>query len=169
MGETDHRPHELREQARLHAGQARAKMDRRRDEQAGGVSGWVAERAGQWDLSGQDEQTMQRQQFFWNTLVDYWFRMEMDGWENVPETPVLLVGIHSGAPFVWDAWTVGAQWWRGLGPGRPVAGNRPCRGTAHDPLMAVRALGPSFGAMGVPPAAPDSIAAALAEGRDVAV
>jgi 1-acyl-sn-glycerol-3-phosphate acyltransferase len=93
--------------------------------------------------------------------VDYWFRMEMDCWENVTESPVLLVGIHSGAPFVWDAWTVGVQWWRRFGPDRPL------HGTAHDALMAIPVIGTYFRAMGVLPAAPDSIATALAEGRDV--
>jgi hypothetical protein len=43
--------------------------------------------AGEWNLDGQDEATMQRQKFLWNTLVDHWFRMEMDGWENLPEAP----------------------------------------------------------------------------------
>lgn len=94
-------------------------MAAKRAEQGDGLSGWVAQRAGDWDLSGQDETTMQRQKYFWNTLVDHWFRMEFDGWENLPEAPVLLVGIHSGAPFVWDAWTVGVQWWRRFGQARP--------------------------------------------------
>ncbi len=106
---------------------------------------------------------MQRQKFLWNALVDYWFRMEIDGWENLPEPPVLLVGIHSGAPFVWDAWTVGVQWWRRFGQERPL------HGTAHDALMAIPVIGRYFRAMGVLPAAPDSIATALAEGRDVAL
>lgn len=73
-------------------------MDERRSGQGGGLSGWVAERAGRWDLSGQDEAALQRQKYLWNVLVDYWFRMEIDGWENIPEAPpALLVGIHSGA------------------------------------------------------------------------
>jgi 1-acyl-sn-glycerol-3-phosphate acyltransferase len=138
-------------------------MDEKRREQGDGLAGWVAERAGEWDLSGQDETTMQRQKFLWNTLVDYWFRMEMDGWENLPSSPVLLVGIHSGAPFVWDAWTIGVQWWRRFGQERPL------HGTAHDALMAIPGIGRYFRAMGVLPAAPDSIATALAEGRDVAL
>jgi 1-acyl-sn-glycerol-3-phosphate acyltransferase len=105
---------------------------------------------------------MQRQKFFWNALVDYWFRMEFDGWENLPEPPLLLVGIHSGAPFVWDAWTVGVQW-------RRFGQDRLLHGTAHDALMAIPLIGRYFRAMGVLPAAPDSMATALAEGRDVAV
>jgi 1-acyl-sn-glycerol-3-phosphate acyltransferase len=138
-------------------------MDDKRRESGGRIGGWVTERAAEWDLSGQDETTMQRQKFLWNSLVDYWFRMEMDGWENLPEAPVLLVGIHSGAPFVWDAWTIGVQWWRRFGQERPL------HGTAHDALMAIPVIGRYFRAMGVLPAAPDSIATALAEGRDVAL
>lgn len=138
-------------------------MEAKRERRDGGVSGWVTRRAGEWDLDGQDEQTMQRQKFFWNALVDYWFRMEMDGWENLPDPPALLIGIHSGAPFVWDAWTVGVQWWRRFGQQRLL------HGTAHDALMAIPLIGNYFRAMGVLPAAPDSIATALAEGRDVAL
>ena len=153
----------MREQAQRHAEQARAAMEDRRGKQDGGISGWVAERAGKWDLDGQDETTLQRQKFFWNALIDYWFRMEIDGWENIGDPPALLIGVHSGAPFVWDAWTVGVQWWRRFGPDRPL------HGTAHDALMAIPGIGRYFRAVGVLPAAPDAIATALAEGRDVAL
>src|SRR3954468_2414339 len=148
--------------AQRHARQARAKADKRR-EQAEGAAGWVAERAGDWDLDAQDMQFMERQKYFWNPLIDYWFRMEMEGWERLPEPPVLLIGIHSGAPFVWDAWTVGIQWWRHFGDERIM------HGTAHDALMAAPGIGDYFRKMGVLPAAPDSIAGALAAGRDVAL
>ena len=84
-------------------------MDTLRRQRDDGLIGWLNERAGDWELGGPDEATMQRQKYFWNFLVDLWFRMEFDGWENLPDPPVLLVGIHSGAPFVWDAWTVGVQ------------------------------------------------------------
>lgn len=138
-------------------------MNERREAAEGGVSGWISDRAGEWSLKGWDGQALHRQKFFWNPLMDYWFRMEMDGWEHLPEAPVLLVGIHSGAPFVWDAWTVGIQWWRRFGDGRPL------HGTAHDALMAAPVVGRFFRSMGVLPAAPDSIATALAEGHDVAL
>jgi 1-acyl-sn-glycerol-3-phosphate acyltransferase len=163
MEHSEHRAEEVVEQAQEHAERARASMREKRDQQNGGVSGWVAQRAGHWDLDGQDEAMMQRQKFFWNVLVDYWFRMEIDGWENIGEPPALLIGIHSGAPFVWDAWTVGLQWWRRFGPERPL------HGTAHDALMAIPGIGRYFRSMGVLPAAPDAIATALAEGRDVAL
>ncbi|MEA2429770.1 MAG: hypothetical protein QOI19_243 [Thermoleophilaceae bacterium] len=148
--------------AQKFARQSRAKMDRKR-EQAEGASAWVAERAGDWDLDAQDMQFMERQKYFWNPLIDYWFRMEMEGWERLPEPPALFIGIHSGAPFVWDAWTVGIQWWRHFGDERIM------HGTAHDALMAAPGIGGFFRRMGVLPAAPDSISAALAEGHDVAL
>jgi 1-acyl-sn-glycerol-3-phosphate acyltransferase len=149
-------------QAKRYAEQAARKMDARR-EKADGAAGWVAERAGDWDLDAQDLDFMDRQKFFWNPLIDYWFRMEMEGWEKLPPSPSLLIGVHSGAPFVWDAWTVGVQWWRHFGDERTL------HGTAHDALMAAPGIGSFFRKMGVLPAAPDSISAALAAGHDVAL
>jgi 1-acyl-sn-glycerol-3-phosphate acyltransferase len=149
-------------QAERHATEARKKVDAKRRQQSG-AAGWVAERAGKWSLDGPDYEFMERQKYLWNPLMDYWFRMEIEGWENVPDPPVLLIGIHSGAPFVWDAWTVGAQWWRRFGDARPL------HGTAHDALMALPLVGGYFRRMGVLPAAPDSIASALAAGHDVAL
>ena len=151
-----------KQQAKRHAEQQRRKMDDKRA-QADGAAGWIADRAGQWDLDAFDPDFIEKQKYFWNPLVDYWFRMEIEGWENIPEPPVLLVGVHSGAPFVWDAWTVGLQWWRHFG------GDRPLRGTAHDALMATPGVGAYFRRMGVLPAAPDSMSAALAAGQDVAL
>jgi 1-acyl-sn-glycerol-3-phosphate acyltransferase len=149
-------------QRERHAAAAREKMQARR-EQADGAAGWVAQRAGEWSLEGVDNAFMERQKYFWNPLMDVWFRMDIEGWEHLPEPPVLLIGVHSGAPFVWDAWTVGIQWWRRFGTDRPL------HGTAHDALMAAPLLGSYFRRMGVLPAAPDSIASALEAGHDVAL
>jgi 1-acyl-sn-glycerol-3-phosphate acyltransferase len=148
------------QQARRHAEQADEQAARRRDE-ASGVSGWVSDRAGQWNLKGPDWGFMEAQKYFWNPLMDYWFRMELEGWDKLPPPPALLIGIHSGAPLPWDAWTVGIQWWRHFGSERPL------HGTAHDALMAMPILGAYFRRMGVLPAAGDSITGALAAGRDV--
>jgi 1-acyl-sn-glycerol-3-phosphate acyltransferase len=149
-------------QAERHAKTARRHVARKRAGQSG-VTGWVADRASQWNLKGPDFDFMEVQKYFWNPLMDYWFRMEMEGWEKLPDPPALLIGIHSGAPLPWDAWTVGIQWWRRFGPERPL------HGTAHDALMALPVLGRYFRKMGVLPAAADSITSALAAGRDVAL
>ncbi len=169
MAETDtHRQHQTngdgsrRRQAEQHAEAAREKIQEKREKQSG-AAGWVADRAGQWNLDGPDWKFFERQKYLWNPLMDYWFRMEIEGWDKLPESPVLLIGIHSGAPFVWDAWTIGAQWWRHFGAERPL------HGTAHDALMAMPGIGAYFRKMGVLPAAPDSIAGALAAGHDVAL
>ena len=55
--------------AQRFARQSRAKVDKKR-EQAEGVSGWVAERAGDWDLDAHDLRFMARQKYFWNPLID---------------------------------------------------------------------------------------------------
>src|SRR3954464_14349209 len=149
-------------QAKQTAADARRTLDEPRPNQTAAAPP-VADRAGQWSLDGPDYKFMERQKLLWNPLMDYWFRMEIEGWERIPEPPVLLVGIHSGAPFVWDAWTIGVQWWRRFGDERPL------HGTAHDALMALPLVGNYFRRMGVLPAAPDSITGALAEGRDVAL
>jgi 1-acyl-sn-glycerol-3-phosphate acyltransferase len=156
------KPAARQEQAKKHAEQAREKVQRRRDE-LDGAAAWVADRASQWDLEGPDWRFMELQKYVWNPLMDFYFRMEVEGWENIPEAPVLLIGIHSGAPFVWDAWTIGAAWWRHFGASRTI------HGTAHDALMAFPVVGAYFRRMGVIPAAADSIAGALAAGHDVAL
>src|SRR3954464_9457423 len=145
------------QQAERFAKQSREKVDARR-EKASGAAGWVADRAGDWSLDAQDLRFMELQKFLWNPLIEYWFRMEVSGWEKIPEPPVLLVGIHSGAPFVWDAWTVGIHWWRRFGEERPL------HGTAHDARMAMPLIAPYSRKRGAPPAAPDSMASALAAG-----
>ena len=150
------------QQAARFAKASREKTQAKR-EAATGAAGLIADRAGEWSLDVQSSRLMERQKYFWNPLMDYWFRMEIEGWERLPPPPTLVVGIHSGAPFVWDAWTVGVQWWRRFGEERIL------HGTAHDALMAMPGIGSYFRSMGVLPAAPDSIAAALAAGRDVAL
>jgi 1-acyl-sn-glycerol-3-phosphate acyltransferase len=150
------------EQAEQVADAAKKKADEAREKQSG-ASAWIAARAGQWRLDGPDYEFFERQKYVWNALVDYWFRMEVEGWENLPEPPALLIGIHSGAPFVWDAWTIGVHWWRRFGDSRPM------HGTAHDLLMALPGIGAYFRKMGVLPARPDSISGALAAGHDVAL
>jgi 1-acyl-sn-glycerol-3-phosphate acyltransferase len=150
------------ERRQHYAAAAREQVDERRRRMTG-ASGWVAERAGDWRLDERDPRLLELQKYFWNPLIDYWFRMSVEGWENVPKPPTLLIGIHSGAPFVWDAWTVGIAWWRHFGEERIL------HGTAHDALMATPVIGTYFRKVGVLPAAPDSIAGALAAGKDVAL
>jgi 1-acyl-sn-glycerol-3-phosphate acyltransferase len=113
-----------------------------------GAPGWVASRAGDWSQEKRGERLVELQKYLWNPVTDYWFRKTIEGWENIPKPPTLLIGVDAGAPFVWDTWTVGLQWWRRFGDERPL------HGTAHDALMAAPGVGWYFRKMGRPAGGP---------------
>jgi WS/DGAT/MGAT family acyltransferase len=112
-------------------------------------------------LNGPDPELMQAQAPLWNALMDYYFRLEIDGWENIPDDPSLLIGIHSGGPLTMDAWTVALAWWRHFEEKRSL------HGTAHDVLMASPGLGTYFRRMGTISPSRENIGAAFAKGDDV--
>jgi len=99
----------------------------------------------------------------WAFLNDYYFRLEVDGWDRVPDEPSLLIGIHSGGSLTMDAWTLVEAWQRHF------EGKRVLHGTAHDVLMAAPGLGDYFRACGVIPASRTGVSAALEAGHDVIV
>jgi hypothetical protein len=73
-----------RSQAKRTAREAKEAADRRRAKESG-LSGWVSERASQWTLGEPDWGFFETQKYFWNPLMDYWFRMEVEGWDNLPD------------------------------------------------------------------------------------
>ena len=112
-------------------------------------------------LNGPDPELMERQSGIWNTLMDRYFRLEFDGFENLPEEPCLLVGVHSGGPLTMDAWTVIMAWWRKFGSTRSL------HGTAHDVLMDSPMLGDYFKRLGTITPTKENIRAAFNKGDDV--
>jgi 1-acyl-sn-glycerol-3-phosphate acyltransferase len=112
-------------------------------------------------LNGPDPQLMQRQSGVWNNLMDHYFRLEFDGFENLPDEPCLLVGVHSGGPLTMDAWTVIMAWWRQFGESRSL------HGTAHDVLMNAPVLGDYFRRLGTITPTRENILAAFGKGDDV--
>lgn len=112
-------------------------------------------------LDGPDQELMRAQAPLWNSLMDYYFRLEIDGWDRIPDEPSLLIGIHSGGPLTMDAWTVALAWWRHFGESRKL------HGTAHDVLMSSPGLGTYFRKMGTICPSRDNIAAAFSKGDDV--
>lgn len=95
-------------------------------------------------------QTLQRlQQPFVDLLDTYYFRVEVDGWERVPDRTCLVIGVHSGGALTMDAWTLVQAWHDHF------EGKRPLHGTAHDVLMAAPGLGDYFRAVGVIAAQPE--------------
>ncbi len=112
-------------------------------------------------LNSTDPQLMQRQSGVWNNLMDRYFRLEFDGFENLPEEPCLLIGVHSGGPLTMDAWTVIMAWWR------QFEGSRHLHGTAHDVLMNAPVLGDYFRRLGVISPTRENIRTAFDQGDDV--
>ena len=112
-------------------------------------------------LDGPDPELMNAQAPLWNALMDYYFRLEFDGWERLPDDPSLLIGVHSGGPLTMDAWTVALAWWRRFGEQRSL------HGTAHDVLMNAPGLGSYFKRMGTISPSRENIGAAFKKGDDV--
>lgn len=115
------------------------------------------------DIGEYNELAIRAQQPIWELLTRYYFRLEVDGWERLPEPPCLLVGTHSGGALTMDAWTFVYAWWR------RHRDDRLLHATAHDVLMALPGLGDYFRAMGVMPAARSNVGEALDQGYDVIV
>jgi 1-acyl-sn-glycerol-3-phosphate acyltransferase len=109
------------------------------------------------------ETLMKLQQPVYDLLNKYWFRLEIDGWERVPDRTCLLIGVHSGGTLTMDAWTLVSAWHTHF------EGRRTLHGTAHDVLMATPGLGDYFRAVGVIAANRTTVTKALAQGEDVVV
>lgn len=124
----------------------------------------IAQRVGREPNLEPRSETFDRiQRPLWNFLNDYYFRLEVDGWDRVPDEPSLLIGIHSGGSLTMDAWTLIEAWHRHF------EGKRVLHGTAHDVLMAAPGLGDYFRAAGVIPASRRGVSSALEVGHDVIV
>jgi hypothetical protein len=85
-----------------------------RDE--GRLQGLIAKRlaaATEAALDGPNQTLMNAQKPVWKALCDYYFRLEISGWERLPEQTSLLIGNHSGGSLTMDAWTF--VWSGGVG------------------------------------------------------
>ena len=87
----------------------------------------------------------------------------MAGWEKLPGSPSLLIGIHSGTWLTMDAWVLCALWLRKFETRRTL------HGTAHDMLFGMPGLGNYFRKVGVIPASRASVTAAFEKGHDVVI
>ena len=112
-------------------------------------------------LNGPDPALMNAQAPLWNALMNYYFRLDIDGWEKIPDQPSLLIGVHSGGPLTMDAWTVAMAWWRHFNKDRSL------HGTAHDVLMGAPGLGTYFRRLGTIVPSRENISAAFEKGDDV--
>jgi 1-acyl-sn-glycerol-3-phosphate acyltransferase len=132
----------------------------------GGIEGVIGKRvaaATEHALEGPNQTLMRAQKPVWDVLCKYYFRLELSGWERLPEETSLLIGNHSGGSLTMDAWTFVAAWWRRFGTDRVL------HATAHDVLMATPGLGDYFRQAGVIPASRQGVTAALSAGCDVII
>ena len=118
---------------------------------------------GRWATLGPDIDYMYKIDPLWDFLLDYYFRAQTAGWSRIPPGPCLVIGVHAGTWLTMDAWVLVACWWKRFGEGRIL------RGTAHDVLMKLPALGNFFRRTGVVPACREAVGECLAAGQSVAV
>jgi 1-acyl-sn-glycerol-3-phosphate acyltransferase len=78
-----------------------------------------------------------------------YFRVSVQGWENVPPAPVLVVSNHSGGTSIPDAWGLGFAWHTHF------AMKRPLHVLAHELVFAIHAVGRMFARAGVLRAQPE--------------
>ncbi|MGH8461853.1 MAG: lysophospholipid acyltransferase family protein [Stenotrophobium sp.] len=116
-----------------------------------------------WSVRGADPDYMSKIKSGMDFFLDRYFRVEVTGWERLPQGPCLLIGIHSGTWLTMDAWSLVFSWWRKFGKRRLL------HGTAHDVLMSLPVIGPFFRKVGVIPASRETVTAALAAGHSVVV
>jgi len=129
----------------------------------GTVSSLRKARLDTWSVEAPSAETIQTQNKIWKYLLKYYFRVEMAGWEKLPDSPTLLVGIHSGTWLTMDAWVLCALWLRKFETRRTL------HGTAHDTLFCMPGIGKYFKKVGVITASRDSVTAAFDKGHDVVV
>jgi len=127
------------------------------------ISDLLKDRLDDWSVESPSEETIKAQNKIWKYLLDYYFRVEMTGWEKLPSSPTLMVGTHSGTWLTMDAWVLCALWTRKFETQRTL------HGTAHDMLFGMPGIGDYFKKVGVIPASRASVSAAFEKGHDVVI
>lgn len=72
-----------------------------------------------------------------------YFGLEIQGWENVPASPAMLVSNHSGGTTIPDVWGLLIGWYRHFGTERPV------HPLAHEIILSTATTGRFFSKRGV--------------------
>ncbi|WP_228037811.1 lysophospholipid acyltransferase family protein [Nodosilinea sp. LEGE 06152] len=75
-----------------------------------------------WSLDRRDPHFIQAFQPLWRWLYEHYFQVQTDGWEQIPEGQVILVGSHNGGLAAPDMFMMIYDWVRRFGPDRPVYG-----------------------------------------------
>jgi 1-acyl-sn-glycerol-3-phosphate acyltransferase len=143
--------------------QQEATGDARSERPSNPVASFIAGRVAKAQESNAGDTVLNAQAPLWRLLNDYYFRTEVTGWENLPNTPSLLIGVHAGATLTLDTWTLQTRWWERFGTERRM------HIAAHDVLLALPGLGDYFRSVGCIPANRRAVTSTLAAGDDVAI
>jgi hypothetical protein len=60
-----------------------------------GIPALISKLSAGWSVEPPSPRLMAAQALVWNRLEDHYFRLEMTGWERLPDEPSLLVGIRA--------------------------------------------------------------------------
>ncbi len=88
-----------------------------------------------------------------------YFDLKVRGWDNLPETPGLMVMNHSGGTSIPDVWGFAYAWYAAQGTGRPM------RPLAHDMVFSTALTGRPLERMGVLRASRGNALSALVDQR----
>ncbi len=75
-----------------------------------------------WSVEDRDPKTIESLMPLWEWFYRYYFRVQTDGWEHIPEGQVLLVGSHNGGLAAPDMSMVMYDWFKRFGTERPAYG-----------------------------------------------
>ncbi len=128
---------------------------------AGGLRGLIDRRANNYSLQDTGERFQQLLVWASQPMLDYYFRMQIKGWDRLPDAPALLIGVHASGLLPIEAYLTGFQWIRHFGNSRTL------HGTAHDVLMSLPGWGLFLRKIGTVPATKSAITEALDAGHDV--
>lgn len=72
-----------------------------------------------------------------------YFPLDLQGMENIPPAPVMVVSNHSGGTSIPDVWGFLVSWYRRFGTGRAI------HPLAHEMIVSTKLVGPYFAARGI--------------------
>ncbi len=75
-----------------------------------------------WSLDRRDPHFIEAFQPLWGWFYEHYFQVQTDGWEQIPEGQVMLVGSHNGGLAAPDMFMMIYDWVRRFGTDRPVYG-----------------------------------------------
>jgi len=75
-----------------------------------------------WSLSDRNPDTIRSLLPYVEWFYQHYFRVTTDGWEHIPDRPVLFVGSHNGGLASPDTHMFMVDWFRRFGPERPAYG-----------------------------------------------